>query len=241
MLTKFFGANVYRVDNLSDMFLPVKELAKILNVKDRTIRRMIEQCQEARVLSLPRGGQGQPTKDLRNIYTLKTLLTLLFSTHPEYTSEHNTKVREWVCTVVNNLCFDEFVSLYGYRLDEHCRRAIMTAVCGYTSHKDIVLKRFDFNVEYCNTILRGSKYSRLLYAKLPEAYIDRDEVKKVKAIDLAVFLLTKYLLKESPQEFLACLGIPVSYGDFTEEDEQVIIKHLSKYYKKGNLIKRSEK
>ena len=237
MIQKFFGTEIYRVANLSDMFFPIKGMAQTLKVHDKTIRRMIEQCNEARVLELPRGQKGQPTHGLRNIYTTKTLLSLLFATHHEFTSEKNTKIREWVATVINNLCFDEFVSLYGYRLGEHQIRRIMTYVCGYEKHKDIILGRFDRRADYCNSVMRGSRYTYLTFMKLPEAYIDRLEVMRIKAIDLAVYHLCEYT-NQDPDELLTHLGIPISYGEYTEKDQKQVLTHLNKYFKDGILQKK---
>ncbi len=237
MIEKFFGTDIYRVSNLSDMFFPIKGMAQILKVHEKTVRRMIEQCNEARVLELPRGQKGQPTSGLRNIYTTKTVLSLLFATHHEFTSTKNTKIREWLATVLNNLCFDEFVSLYGYRLGEHQRRRVMTYVCGYEKYKDIVLDRFDRKADYCNSVMRGSRYTHLEYMRLADAYVDRLEVMRIKAIDLAVYHLCEYT-GQDPDELLTHLGIPVTYGDYTSKDEKQVLRHLNKYFKDGILQKK---
>ena len=237
MIEKFFGTDIYRVANLSDMFFNIKGMAQILKVHEKTIRRMIEQCNEARVLELPRGQKGQPTHGLRNIYTTKTVLSLLFATHHEFTSAKNTKIREWIATVINQICFDEFVSLHGYRLGEHQRRRIMTYVCGYERHKDIVLGRFDIRADYCNSVMRGSRFSYLSFMQLPDAYIDRLEVMRIKAIDLAVYHLCEYT-GQDPDELLTYLGIPISYGEYTEADKKEVLRHLNKYFKDGILKKK---
>lgn len=240
MIEKFFGTQIYRVANLSDMFFTIKGMAQILKVHEKTIRRMIEQCNEARVLELPRGNKGQPMKGIRNIYTMKTVLSMLFATHHEFTSEKNTKIREWVTTVINNLCFDEFISLYGYRLGEHQRRRIATYVCGYENYKSIILDRFTFKADYCNSVLRGSRYTKLESMKLADAYIDRLEVMRIKAIDLAVYHLCEYT-NQDPDELLDYLGMPLAYGEYTEKDQKDVQTFLNKYFKDGILKKKTRK
>ena len=240
MIEKFFGTDVYRVSNLSDMFFTIRGMAHILKVHEKTVRRMIEQCNEARVLELPRGGHGQPNKSLRNIYTTKTVLSLLFATHYEFTSEKNTKIREWISSIINNLCFDEFISLYGYRLGEEQRRRITTYVCGYDRYKEIVFNRFSFKADYCNSVLRGSRYTRLEYMRKPDAYIDRLEVMRIKAIDLAVYHLSEYT-NQDPDELLCYLGMPAQMGEHTDKDEKEVLTYLNKFFKNGILKKKTRK
>lgn len=220
MLEKFFGGDVYRIDLVSDMFFNMDSLAEISGIKKISVKKLLHEMRYSRVTNLKRGKRGRPSLKVESVYNLQSLLGLLFNVKTD--TGKRDKIIKWLCATLNNLTYDEFVSLYGYRLDVKLRRAICAYVCNVDKYKDIALKRYAEDDVHKGTMLRGGlQFDTDLLCK-PDVYIDRIEVISIRAIDLSVYLLCKHCIDVTHAELLTMLGIDVSAGEFTQKDKKQI-------------------
>ena len=219
MLKNFFGINIYRFGDLSQMFFSQRDLAILLGMDKEMLNALLQSLRYSRAMSLPRGTKGRPRREVANVFTLETLLGCIFNRRKK--TENMEKVIHWVCDILSNLTYDEFVSLYGFRSELKLRRAIISKVVGI-KYSEIPLYRFDESDErYWGTIYRDQIKHFSPRVRNPDSYINRQEVTKVKALDLCIYLLQEYTSK-TEEEILDFIGININDGEFTEEHKQEI-------------------
>lgn len=220
MLKNFFGADIYRVDLVSDMFFNLDSLSNLSGVKKLSIKKLLYELRYSRVTNLKRGKRGRPQVKVEAVYNLESLLGIIFN--KKIQTEKRKKVIKWICATLNNLAYDEFVSLHGYMLDIHLRRAVSAYVCNVDKYKDIALKRYAEDDVHKNSMLRGGLQYDYDLLRNPDVYIDRIEVISIRAIDLSIYLLCKHCIDVTHEELLIMIGIDVSAGEFTQKDKNEI-------------------
>lgn len=219
MLKDFFGMPVYRFGDLSQMFFTQKDLAVFLGLDKEILNILLHQLKYSRALGLPRGTKGRPRKEVSNVFTLEVLLGCIFN-RKKKTRDLETLVH-WVCDALNNLAYDEFVSLYGFRTSLKTRRAIISKVIGI-KYAEIPLYRFDNqDKRYWGTIYREQIKRFSPRVRNPDSYISRNEVTKVKALDLVVYLIVKHSQKQE-EDVLKFLDINLDDGSYESHHQDAI-------------------
>ena len=223
MLKDFFGIPVHRFGDLSQMFFTQKDLAYFLGLDKEILNIILHQLKYSRAVGLPRSTKGRPRKEVANVFTLEVLLGCMFN-RKKKTADLE-KVVHWVCDIVNNLAYDGFVSLYGFRTDLQTRRAIISYIVK-VPYASIPQARFDLDDKrYWGTIYRNQvkRHSPRLYN--PDAYVTRNEVTQVKALDLSVYLISKVTSREQG-EILEFLGVDQNKGLFNSEHKANIKEYI---------------
>lgn len=223
MLKDFFGIPVHRFGDLSQMFFTQKDLSYFLGMDKEVLNILLHQLKYSRAVGLPRSTKGRPRKEVANVFTLEVLLGCMLN-RKKKTADLE-KVVHWVCDIINNLAYDGFVSLYGFRTDLQTRRAIISYITK-VPYSSIPLIRFDVeDVRYWGTIYRNQvkRHSPRLYN--PDSYITRSEVTKVKALDLSVYLVSKFADREQG-EVLEFLGVDQNKGLFSDVHKAYIKEYI---------------
>jgi len=137
------------------------------------------------------------------------------------------KIRDWVAYQINSLCYDGFTALKPYSMPPVLRLAVTAKVCEVDHYLDIVRSRYDAtdNARGTNKGVNDLEFKDLLN---PDNYLKREEIRIVKAIDLAYTLLTTHLLKTEAQQeaLLNLLEIDVLCGTITEDNLQDLSEWL---------------
>lgn len=145
------------------------------------------------------------------------------------------RMRDQVIYILNNLFHDGFVALKNYQLPTSARRAITAYVCGVDHYLDIVKDRWDKYDQCRGTSLAPAEVTEEKLI-IPDYYMDRGEVTKVKAIDLAVHLiLTHCYIEEDSydsalEQILGIIGIQLEAGTVTQAQHSKLAKWVQKHH-----------
>lgn len=228
MLKRFFSAEIVRTAQSSEMFFTRKSISRMLGMTDKAVERRLTRLKYKHVTGLKYDGAYEGRKHFFK-YGLDAVLALVFTVPAgdQRRKERYTELIDFISSHIGNLCFDGFTSLKGYYLDLQARRAIMAHVCGVDNYTDIVHTRFDVDAPYKGTMLRDRHCTPALLIQ-PEVYITRAEVTQIKAVDLAVYLLSTHCVDISPADLLLSLGIDTARGaDYTEYERLITLAHIN--------------
>lgn len=227
MIKRFFGAEIVRTSQSAEMFFARKSISAMLGLTEKVIEKRLSKLKYERLKGLRYDNQYKGRKHFYK-YGLDAVLSIIFTlpVGDSRRDERASEIVDFITSHIGNLCFDEFTSLQGYYLPIQARRAIMAHVCGVDNYKGIVLARFAPTAPYKGSMLRNRHCTPKSLSK-PEVYITRAEVTKIKAIDLSVYLLCKYLVNTPEIELLSKLGINYEAGlDYTDEEKSNLIAHI---------------
>lgn len=144
-------------------------------------------------------------------YYLAAIFTL-----PTESARH---ARDWVVSTLNKLVYDGFVALDLAPLDMKLQRALVAHVCDVEHYYAVACDRFDPADE-----ARGTNYSpKQLTEELlltPDSYLTREEISTVKALTLAIQLLTMYRPDVSLTALLNLYGIDAEALAGTDEQRE---------------------
>lgn len=227
MLNRFFNAEIIRTSQSSEMYFTRKSIAQMLGLTEKTVEKRLDKLKYESLKGLKYDKKYTGRKHFFK-YGLDAVLSLVFTLKAD---DHNrleryAEIIDFITSHIGNLCLDEFTSLRGYYLPIECRRAVIAHVCGVDKYTDIVLARFAPDIPYKGSMLRDRHCTPRLLIQ-PEVYVTREEVTKVKAIDLAVYLLCKHLVDTSPAALLVHFGIDSARGqDFSEEEKTKVLEYI---------------
>ena len=125
-------------------------------------------------------------------------------------------LRDRVVYALNGLAYDGFTSLRNYHTPIEVRRALTAYVCGAESYLDIVKRRWS-PAEFTRGTTLAPAEVTVDKLCIPDYYIDRAEVTRIKGLDLAIYLLCEYSSLDIPQ-VCSIMGVSLSAGDYTDED-----------------------
>ena len=125
-------------------------------------------------------------------------------------------LRDRVVYALNGLAYDGFTSLRNYHTPIEVRRALTAYVCGAESYLDIVKRRWSPADFTRGTTLAPAEVT-VDKLCIPDYYIDRAEVTRIKGLDLAIYLLCEYSILDIPQ-ICSIMGVNLSAGNYTDED-----------------------
>lgn len=125
-------------------------------------------------------------------------------------------LRDWVVYALNGLAYDGFTSLRNYHTPIEVRRALTAYVCGADSYLDIVKRRWNPAAFTRGTTLAPAEVT-VDKLCVPDYYIDRAEVTRIKGLDLAIYLLCEYSSLDIAQ-VCSIIGVSLSAGSYTDED-----------------------
>lgn len=227
MLNRFFNAEIIRTSQSSEMYFTRKSIAQMLGLTDKTVETRLEKLRYKSLKGLRYDHKYTGRKHFFK-FGLDAVISLIFTLKAD---DHNrleryAEIIDFITSHIGNLCFDEFTSLRGYYLPIDCRRAIIAHVCGVDKYTDIVSARFDPNAPYKGSMLRNRHCTPRLLVQ-PEVYVTREEVTKIKGIDLAVHLLCTHLVATPAPVLLAQLGIDAERGlDFSDEEKTKMLEYI---------------
>jgi hypothetical protein len=147
-------------------------------------------------------------------------------------------MRDQVIYILNTLFHDGFVSIKNYHLEADVRRAITAHVCGVDHYLDIVTDRWDIYDQCRGTGLSPAEVT-LEKLCIPDYYMDRGEITKVKAIDLALHLILTHCYREEDsydsalEQLLGIIGVQLEAGTVTQEQQS----NLSTWVQKNHTSK----
>lgn len=149
------------------------------------------------------------------MFDLDYLLAVAFSLPTQTARE----VRDWICVTVNRLVFDGFVSLEIAEPDLKLRRALVAYVTGEQNYYEVVKNRFD-----PTDSARGTNYAPVdltddLVAS-PDSYLTREEITRVKAMELAMQLFSLHGNNIPMEQILEVCGINVESMAGSDEDAE---------------------
>ena len=124
--------------------------------------------------------------------------------------------RDWIVYALNGLAYDGFTTLRNYHTAIEIRRALTAYVCGAESYLDIVKRRWT-PAEFTRGTTLAPAEVTIDKLCIPDYYIDRAEVTKIKGLDLAIYLLCEYSSLDIEQ-ICSIIGVSLSAGIYTEED-----------------------
>ena len=227
MLNRFFNAEIIRTSQSSEMYFTRKSIAQMLGLTDKMVETRLNKLKYESLKGLKYDNKYAGRKHFFK-YGLDAVISLIFTLKAD---DHNrleryAEIIDFITSHIGNLCFDEFTSLRGYYLPIQCRRAIIAHVCAVDKYTDVVLARFAPDAPYKGSMLRNRHCTPRLLVQ-PEVYLTREEVTKVKAIDLAVYLLCKHLVDTPALVLLAQLGIDSARGrDFSDDEKTKMLEYL---------------
>ncbi len=128
--------------------------------------------------------------------------------------------RDWIVYVLNGLAYDGFTSLRNYHTPIETRRALTAYVCGADTYIDIVKRRWN-PAEFTRGTTLAPAEVTIDKLCIPDYYIDRAEVTRIKALDLAISLLTEYT-SLAIDEICSIIGISASAGSYTPTDAEAL-------------------
>jgi len=241
-MKKFLGIPFLNVNTSAKAWLDIKDLAEYLEVGVNVLKSRVLFSDAAPFRAIrPRVDDLEQLKDLPTFasrpgmfFDLDFALAACFS----MSHEPARKMRDQVIYILNNLFYDGFVSLKNYNLDLETRRALTAYVCGVDHYLDIVKDRWDMYDQCRGTSLAPIE---ITVEKLcvPDFYLHRSEITRVKALDLAIhlFLTHCYVAEDTYDsalaELLGIMGISRDAGIASEDQEAelrewVIEHHNSK-------------
>jgi hypothetical protein len=220
----FMGLPFYTINTSSRAWFSLKDMAVALGVDEQYLTLRILKSDAGPFRSIrPRANQILKIGKNYKKVTPSTFFDLDFALASAFTTT-NTKAREMrdrITYYLNNLFYDGFVSLKNYHLDLKTRRAITAYVCGVDHYLDIVKDRWD-STDPC----RGARisFAEVTLDRLvnPDYYLDRDEVTKIKAIDLALYLLDKNSSTSVYGDILDIMQVQREAGVITDEQNSDI-------------------
>lgn len=228
MLKRFFSAEIIRTSQSAEMYFTRKSISAMLGMTEKTIERRLTRLKYASLKGLRYDGKYKGQRHFFK-YGLDAVLALIFTLKADDNRrvERYAQLVDFITSQISNLCYDGFTSLQGYYLPLQCRRSIIAHVCNADKYTDIVLARFDVNAPYKGSMLRNLHCTPELLSQ-PEVYITREEVTRIKAIDLAVHLLCTHLVDIPANDVLAFVGIDISRGaDYTESEKINLIAYIN--------------
>jgi hypothetical protein len=125
-------------------------------------------------------------------------------------------LRDWIVYALNGLAYDGFTSLRNYHTSIETRRALTAYVCGADNYLDIVRRRWN-PAEFTRGTTLAPAEVTVDKLCIPDYYIDRAEVTRIKGLDLAIYLLSEYGSLDS-NSVCDILDVKLSAGSYTEED-----------------------
>jgi len=228
MIKKFFGADIIRSPHSADMFFNREAMCRALDLLPVTLDGQLKAMGYEQATGLIFDGEPN-ARALRAKYGLDALLGLVFSakTKTRRHKERYTLIADFVKGHVNAICYDGFSSLTGWRLSEECRRAITAHICGVEFCGQLPEARIRPGEDYHGSLLRNYHCSPENLS-IPEVWVTRAESTKIRAIDLAVYLLCENLVDLTTTELLLQLGVNPARGIYTEEQRQQVVENLAK-------------
>lgn len=125
-------------------------------------------------------------------------------------------LRDWIVYALNGLAYDGFTTLRNYHTPIEIRRALTAHVCGAESYLDIVKRRWN-PAEFTRGTTLAPAEVTIDKLCIPDYYIDRAEVTRIKGLDLAIYLLCEYSSLDIEQ-ICSIIGVSLPAGTYTEED-----------------------
>jgi hypothetical protein len=228
MINKFFGGKVIRTPHSADMYFDREAMCRTLGIKEPALDKRLSKFKYESAKGLRFDG----VRGIRAVwckYGLDVLIGLVFSssTPEERQRERYARIIDFVTGHINNLCFDGFANLTGWSLPIEQRRAIMAHVCGVDHYLDIPLDRIEVGADYHGSLLRNYHCTPENLA-IPEVWITRQESTKIRAIDLAIYLISEHLaVNKSTDELLHSYGIETKMGVYTDDDFSNVVEQIT--------------
>ena len=125
------------------------------------------------------------------------------------------------------------MSVKNYHLPVEVRRAITAYIVGVDHYYDIIKTRWDLTDQCRGTTLAPAEVS-VEKLCIPDYYLDRGEITKVKAVDLALHLLLTHCHVEDKdsalEDLLGIIGVSMDAGICTDARTSDISKWVEKHH-----------
>jgi hypothetical protein len=237
-MKKFLSLPFINVTTSSKAWVTLSDLAIYLEMGDQALRNRVLYSDAAPFRTIrPKTNElikaakraNFQRKPNRQYFDLDFALAAVFS----MSNQPARKMRDQVTYVLNNLFYDGFVSVKNYHLDVEKRRAITAFVVGVDHYYDIIKARWDLTDQCRGTALAPVEVS-VEKLCIPDYYLDRAEVTKIKAIDLAMHLLITHCYVEDKDsaldELLGIIGVSLDAGICTDAQTSDISKWVKKHH-----------
>jgi hypothetical protein len=237
-MKKFLTLPFINITTSSKAWITLADLATYLEIGEQSLRRRILYSDSAPFRTIrPKTNElikaarrssftGRPN---RQYFDLDFALAACFS----MSHEPARKMRDQVVYIMNNLFYDGFVSTKNYHLSIEVRRAITAYVCGVDHYYKIIEARWDPTDQCHGTTLAPLEVS-VEKLVIPDYYLERAEISKVKAIDLAIHLILTHCYVEDKGsalvDLLGIIGITVDAGVCGAEQTSNITEWVKERY-----------
>lgn len=232
MIRSFFSIPFLRIGQSSRMWFTPEDIADVLGLSKQAVKKTaqkkgfdIARLHQYKSRYFKSDGAPLDNKLARHDrFGLDLLMHLIY----KHNSEVGIDIRDWMTAQISNLCLDGFTSLYNYNLDIVYRRAIASYVCESDSYTDIVKDRYGKKLRKRGMECFAEKKWTIEDLANPDYYVNRVEITTVRALDLAIHLLSVYLpVPKTHEEIFVLLGLDVKKGSYTDTQKENLIQWLS--------------
>jgi len=240
MAKKFIKLPFIHIGSSAKAWITLRDLADYLEMGETAVRNKVLYSDAAPFRSIrPRTNEvikaarraGFMGKPATQYFDLDFALAACFA----MSHEPARKMRDQVIYILNNLFHDGFVALKNYNLDVKTRRAITAYVCGVDHYLDIVKDRWDKYDQCRGTCLAPMEVTEQKLV-IPDYYMDRGEITKVKAIDLAIHLLLTHChvaedsYHSALEQILGIIGVNLEAGNVSPAQQSKLAKWVKKHH-----------
>jgi len=233
MIKDFFGIPYYRIGESTRMWFTIVDIARRLGIsledvakfqKNRIFETIRIKDYKDQLSHIPEAAMASSSK--AGEYTLDLILGLLYTVE----NERSIEMRDWIIHTINNLCYDGFVSASNWHLDLNYRRAIACKVCDEENYLGVVYSRYARAKRSRGTLLSPSEVNVTTLSN-PDHYLTRQEIGRIKALDLGIHLILQFTGSESEEQTLALLsmvGVDVEKGVVTQDQHKKLLTWIRK-------------
>lgn len=187
----------YYIDGMEQPMFTAKQIAKAAEISDASCLKTLHHQ------NYTKGCDAFLRGKKVCLYTVESALGVIFSKSARL---EESSTRRFISEKIGQLISMGFCSMRAAHLPPAYMRGIVQVVCE-VNYWDLPRVRRREADPYKGSVLRGA-YLTSENLRRPEVFISREEIVKIKSLDLAIYLLSK-VLGRSVDELFEQLGIPV--------------------------------
>jgi len=231
MIRSFFDIPFLRIGQSSRMWFTPSDIASVLRLSKQSVKKTathkkfdVARLHQYDAEFLKSDGKIIDNREVRHDrFGLDLLMYLVYKNNPVGGED----IRAWITTQISNLCLDGFTSLYNYNLDIIHRRALASYVCGASNYIDIVRDRYGRALRRRGMECYPGSDWELEDLANPDYYVSRVEITVIRAIDLAIHLLSIYHpVERTHDELFVLLGFDKERGTYLPAHVEDLIQWL---------------
>lgn len=221
-MNEFLGVPFIRLGESARMWFKSSEVSKALHVGKAVLEKTLAEGKATpfAAVQLPASHPSVDKKaGVAQFYDADYLLAAAY----HFNTAPARQLRSWLVYTLSNLAADGFVTLQNYKTPPELRQKLIAHLCGVEHYFDIVWERFDPSHPSHGTNLAPADCNIEALCN-PDNYISREELTRLKALDLAIYLLDKHF-SVSTDSVLQLINVVAR--EATEEDRAALFEWLS--------------